>query len=273
MTVYLDIFFLKNIIFNFMLIYLTSLLIRKRIKIYKVIIASCIGGIYAIFALHSQSIFDSILLKIMISIVMLVISFGKKEVCVILSSFFCVAFFVAGIIGAILNIDDQIIMIIFAVGMTGIFCFYKNKLKNKNYYEVEIELFENRFDAIAKLDTGNELKDSLLGEPVIVISEDKAKKEFDDELIKILNNERLEIPNRYKNKIKLISFNTISDDGIKMGIRLDKVIIEEENKKIESKATMILSKRDFKTYDVLIGKSLLEGGYEYENISFNKIKN
>ena len=36
---------------------------------------------------------------------------------------------------------------------------------------------------------------------------------------------------------------------------------------------MILTERKFKGYDALIGNSLLEGGLENEDISFNKIKN
>ena len=126
---------------------------------------------------------------------------------------------------------------------------------------------------IAKLDTGNELKDSIFGDPVIIVSEDKIKNMIDKELIKILKNEKLEIPHIYMNKIKLISYKTIAGEGIKTGIKLDKLVIYENDKEKECKAIMILSEMIFKNYDALIGKSLLEGGFEYENNSFNKIKN
>lgn len=273
MIIYLDIYFLKNIIFNFLLIYLTSLIIRKKAKIYKIILASIVGGIYAILALYFQSIFNSTLLKIIISITMLIISFGIREITVNLSSFFTLAYLIAGVISSILKLNNQVIMISFAILMIIIFYEYRKNKKRKEYYEVNIEIIQNEIELIAKVDTGNELRDSIFGDAVIVVAEEKIKNKIDEELIKILNNERLEIPDRYKNKIKLISYKTISGEGIKIGIKLNKFIIYTETKKIENRATMILTERKFNGYDALIGNSLLEGGFENEDISFNKIKN
>lgn len=272
MTIYIDVYYLKNIIFNYLLIYLTSLIIRKKAKMYRIFIASSLGGIYAIFALYYPSVFNSIILKIIISTSMLCISFGPKELSVMISSFFTIAYSIAGIIASMLNVDNQVIMIAFAISISVVFYLHEKSKKHNEFYEIEIQLFKEEISLIAKLDTGNELKDSLFGSPVIVVSEEKVRDKLDDELIKILNNERLEIPDRYKNKIKLISFKTISGEGIKIGIKLDSVLICTENKQLKGNAIMIISERNFKQYDALIGKSLLEGGYEYENYSFNKIK-
>lgn len=273
MTIYIDVYFLKNVIFNFLLIYLTSLIIRKKIKLYKGIIAAIVGGGYAIAALCLPSIFSSAILKIIISLMMLTITFGRKEITSMLSSFLVLAYSVAGIIASLLNVDSQIIMIIFSISMIIVFYLYKKNQNHNECYEIYLELLENEIDLIAKLDTGNELKDSIFGDSVIVVSEEKIKNKLDNELIKILNNERLEIPEKYKNRIKLISFKTISGEGIKIGIKLDKVIINAESKNIESRAIMILSDKRFLNYDALIGMNLLEGGFEYEDNSFNKIKN
>lgn len=273
MVIYVDIYFLKNIIFNFLLIYLTSLIIRKKFKIYRGIIASVIGGVYAICALYLTCVFDSAILKVLISVVMLIVTFGKKEVSIVLSSFLIITYFVAGMIASILNVNSQIILISFALFMIIIFYLYEQNQKRNSFYELYIEAFGKEIELVAKLDTGNELKDSIFGDSVIIVSEEKAKQIFDEKLIKVLNNEILEIPNIYKNKIKLISFKTISEEGIKIGVKLDNTLIDCGNKKIESKAIMILSKNKFKNYDVLIGNNLLEGGFEYEDNSVNKIKN
>lgn len=273
MIIYLDIYFLKNIIFNFLLIYLTSLIIRKKIKIHRVILAAIFGGGYAIVALFSYELFNSILLKIIISIIMLLITFGIKEVTNMLSSFFILAYSIAGIITSLLNVDDQIVMVIFAISMFLIFYSYRKKQIYNEYYEIEITLLQNEIGLIAKLDTCNELKDGIFGESVIVVSEQNIKNNLDKELIKVLKNEMLEIPDKYKNKIKLISFKTISERGIKIGIKLDKLIIYKNEKKYETNAIMILSERKFKNYDVLIGSNVLEGGFKYECNCINKIKN
>ena len=271
MIIYVDIYMLKNVIFNFLLIYLTSLIIRKKFKIYRGIIASIIGGVYAICALYSTAVFDSSILKILISVVMLIVTFGKKEISIILSSFFVLTYLVAGLITSILNVNSQMVLIIFELTMIYVFHIYKQNQKRNSFYELHIQILEKEMEVIAKLDTGNELRDSIFGDSVIIVSEEKVNAVVDEELIKILNNEIFEIPDIYINKIKLISFKTISEVGMKNGIKV-KTIINCENKKIESKAVMILTKNKFKGYDALIGCELLEGGYEYEDNCINKIK-
>ena len=273
MIIYVDVYFLKNIMFNFLLIYLTSILIRKVPSLCRIFLASIIGGGYAVFALFYPSVFNSLLLKIIVGISMLSISFGKKQLSMILSSFFTLAYLIAGIIASIVDINNQVIMIIFASSIVLMFYIYEKNKKKNHFYEIEIQIYNNEIALKAKLDTGNELKDSLFGTPVIIVSEEKIKKKIDSELIKILNNEKLEIPHIYKNKIKLISFKTISGEGIKIGIKVDVHIVYENNMYLKRKAIMILSERNFKNYDVLIGEDLLQGGLEYENNDFDKIKN
>lgn len=273
MTIYVDIYFLKNVIFNFLLLYLTSLIIRKNFKIYRGIIASSIGGIYAICALYSIEIFNSSILKIFISLLMLIITFGKKEVSIVLSSFFVLSYIIAGIISSLLKVDSQVTLIVYAIFTIIVFYIYKRNQKHNELYEICIEVFGKKIDLVAKLDTGNELKDSIFGDAVIIVSEEKIKNKLEEELIKILNNEKLEISDKYKNKIKIISFTTIADEGIKIGVKLDSALIINGDKIIKSKAIMILSEKRFENYDALISLDLLEGGFEYEDISFNKIKN
>lgn len=270
MTIYIDVYFLKNLVFNFLLLYLTVLLRKRKAKIYMIFLASLIGSIYAIIALYHPVIFNSLFLKLLMSIIMLVITFGFKDIKIILSSFFTIAYILSGIISSIVNIKTQIITFLFAVAVLIFFYLYEKNKKYEEYYEIEIKVLEDEINLIAKLDTGNELKDSMFGTSVIVVEESKIKEKVDKELIKVLNNEILEIPEKYKNKIKLISFKTISGEGIKVGIKLDEVCIERENEQIESKAIMVLSKHSFKKYDALIGKELIEGGIRNENISFNK---
>lgn len=272
MIIYLDVYFLKNIIFNFLLLYLTSFIIRRKIKIYRAIISAIVGGLYAILALYFENIFHSVMLKILISITMLYITFGKKEITFMTSSFFVLSYIIAGIIASILKINSQAMLILVAISSIIIFYLYKRNQKYNDYYELHIEFLQTELTLTAKLDTGNELKDNILGEPVIVVSEEKIKNKIENELVKILNNERLEIPERYKNRIRLISFKTISGEGIKIGLKLDKVIIYTETKNIESNAIMILTERNFRNYNTLIGRNLLEGGFEYESNSFTKIK-
>lgn len=264
MIIYLDIYIFKNIFFNFLLLYLTSYLIRKKTKWYRVLLASLLGCGYAVLALYSENIFQSSILKIIIGAGMLTITFGKKQVMNLVSSFFILAYFVAGLIASLLNVHEQLILIIFAVSAVIVFWIYQREKEKNQYYDIQIYFLEKEIELKAKLDTGNELKDSLFGDAVIVANEEKMKKELSEEIILIMNNERLKIPEQYQKRIKLISFQTISEEGIKIGIKLDKVIINLPEKQLENRAILILSDKVIKKCDVLIGFNLLEGCFEYE---------
>lgn len=262
MIIYLDIYFIKNIFFNFLLLYLTSFLIREKTKWYRLLFASILGGTYAITALYFEKVFRSNLLKILIALTMLLISYGKKQIVNNVSNFYVISYFVAGFIASILNIQNETILILFASFTIVLFVLYHKENKKQNYYEIEVSFLGNKINLKAKLDTGNELKDSLFGDAVIVVSEESIKSELNNEVIRILKNERLEIPKTYQNKIRLITFQTINEDGIKTGIKLDSVIIYTQKQKIENQAILILTDKKFNQYDALIGLNLLEGAYQ-----------
>lgn len=262
MIIYVDIYFFKNVFFNFLLLYLTSFLIRKKTKWYRLILASLLGGIYAVLGLYLKNIFQSNILKIVIALLMLIITYGKKQILNIVSNFCILSYFIAGFIASILNVQNEIVLILFAISTFCLFIIYHKENKKQNYYEIEAVFLGNEINLKAKLDTGNELKDSLFGDAVIVVSEESIKGELNEEIICILRNERLEIPKKYQNKIKLITFQTIAEEGIKMGIKLDYVEIYDRNQKIKNQAVLILTDRKFNGYDALIGMNLLEGAYQ-----------
>lgn len=264
MIIYLDIYFFKNFLFNFLLLYLTSFLIRKRTKWYRLLLASIIGGCYAIAALHFEKVFQSHLLKILMALIMLLISYGKKQILNNISNFCIISYFIAGVIASLLNVHNEIVLVILSIVTLVLFVFYHKETKKQNFYEIEIDFLGNKINLKAKLDTGNELKDSLFGDAVIVVSEDSIKDELNNEIICILKNERLEIPRMYQNKIRLITFRTIAEEGIKTGIKLDSVIIYTKKQEIENQAILILTDKKFNQYDALIGLNLLEGAYQFQ---------
>lgn len=264
MIIYLDVYIVKNLFFNFLLLYLTSFLIRKKAKWYRLLLAALLGCVYAIVALYFKNIFHSTILKLGVGVLMLLITFGKREITYRMSTLFIIAYFVAGIIASLLHVQETIIMLFLAISACILFWLYHQINKKQEYYEMEAFFLGEEMELKAKLDTGNELRDSLFGEAVIVVSEEKAKKELNQELISIMKNERLKIPEQYQNRIKLISFQTIAEEGIKIGIRLDHVVIHLPDKNIENKAILILTNQKLKGYDALIGANLLENAYVCE---------
>ena len=78
MTIYLDLIFLENIFMNSIIIYATAIILKKEIKILRILIGSSIGAIYAcIYYISAMQIYGEFILKIMLSISIVYISYRK----------------------------------------------------------------------------------------------------------------------------------------------------------------------------------------------------
>ena len=80
-TIYIDIIFLENLIMNFIIIYATSIILKIKPKIIRVVISSMIGSIYAIIAYITElSIYTSIISKMILAIVMVYTAFNPQNI-------------------------------------------------------------------------------------------------------------------------------------------------------------------------------------------------
>ena len=76
MTIYLDIVFFENLILNYIIILSTAIISKSHIYLGRIIIASSIGGIFAILNyIANLNLLTSFVLKILISILIIIISF------------------------------------------------------------------------------------------------------------------------------------------------------------------------------------------------------
>lgn len=81
MTIYLDIIFLENLFMNYIILFATGIIVRVPPKIIRTFISSAIGSIYAIVSYMSiLEIYSSLFLKIILSLTMVYIAFGSKNI-------------------------------------------------------------------------------------------------------------------------------------------------------------------------------------------------
>ena len=72
MTVYLDVIFLENIVINYIILYVTGLISKSKIKQNKLLLGALIGAIYSIiYYLLKLKIYSSFIIKIILSIVII----------------------------------------------------------------------------------------------------------------------------------------------------------------------------------------------------------
>lgn len=289
MIVYIDVIFLENIIMNYGILYTTFSIKKIKASKMKIFISSIIGAIYSILTFIPYIKFaNNFIIKIFISIIMiLIISKDRKlkKIIEIILLFYLVSFSMGGIAfafafignkkifnynrGIIIEFPTSISLMALVMGI----CLIKKVFKNIKvfikktdiYYKIEIYIEEKKASITAILDTGNMLKDPITQAPVIVVNKNSIKEiipqELEKDIEKILGGDLLgKISNQnIARRIAVIPYSSIgNENGIIIGIKPDKIIIE--NRVIKNVVIGIyekeLSKR--KKYDALFGLDLLE---------------
>ena len=186
MEIYLDIVFMENVLMNFIIIFACGFVMKYKIRKWRVTIASTLGSVYTIVMyLNLIPIYSSIVMKIILSVVMVYISFGARNVKKLLKElliFYLVSFLFGGCVFALLyflkpqlvEIRNGVYVGLYPIKMAIIggaiaftlmqigFKLIKNRITKKDMiYEIEIIILNKKVKVKALLDTGN-----LLREPI-----------------------------------------------------------------------------------------------------------
>lgn len=310
MTIYLDIIFLENLCMNYIILFATALIIKNKIKHFRIIISSTLGAIYAIISLLSIfEIYTTLVFKILVSVLMVHIAYNPlniKELFKRLMLFYLTSFAFGGCAFALLYfvkpqdifmkngmyIGTYPIKIVLLGGMVGFalivntFKAIKNKINRKDIYcEIEVEFNSRKTHAKALIDTGNMLKDPITRMHVIVVQKDLLKNILPSRILNnidnILGGGDLNVFNiiedsDYMNKFKLIPFSSLGvQHGLLLGFKADnvRILYNEELKEMKNIIIGIYEKELSKnnTYTALIGlDTIVEEGYDNEYFKYAK---
>lgn len=242
MTIYLDVILLENLCMNYIILFATGLVNKVKIKQWKILVSSLIGGLYSILSFAPiLEIYSNILFKVLLSVVMIYIAFAPKNLKMLLKQlilFYLVSFAFGGCAFALLYFirPQDILMrnglltgtypikIALLGGIVGFvivniaFKMVKGKISKKDMF-CDIEIFWKDESAKVKtmIDTGNLLKDPLSGMPVIVVEKDSLQKLIPNDIIENLSN-MLEgkivelgddISGEYISKFRMIPFSSL----------------------------------------------------------------
>lgn len=192
MKIYVDLIILLNFFLDFLLLLSTSLILKRNTKLIRILLGSIIGGISILSLFISFNSLTLFLLKIFISILMILISFGFKNFKYFFNNL--VYLYLLSIIlgGFLYFINDEFSykntgliffhngfsinwVIIIILSPIIIFLYVNNQRKQKEElsrkYEVDIILLNGKKISITGyLDTGNNLYDPYKKRPIIVIN-------------------------------------------------------------------------------------------------------
>ena len=220
--IYIDILILEDLIFNYVIILSTSIILNRITKFKKIFLSSVIGLIPIIFILINTKQIVLSIINFLTILLISIISFEYKNILYTLKNIMYIYFmsiFIAGSIYLINtnylpNINNDLLKIIIYILILLIESYiYTNQIKklkynNSNYYKVDIYLKDRpKLTLISFLDTGNELKDPYSNKPIILVTKKKIS----------LTNE----------KIILVPYNTIDNHGLMECFRPEKIYIHK----------------------------------------------
>ena len=295
MTVYLDVIFLENIVINYIILYVTGLISKSKIKQNKLLLGALIGAIYSIiYYLIKLKIYSSFIIKIILSIVIIYVSFKSNNYKDLLKKvllFYLTSFVFGGAIIAIIYMADSqnitiqngvlvgnytiktiligVIIAYFTILIA--FKIIKNKISKKDLIcDISVRLDNKSIKTKALIDTGNMLKEPITNLPVIVMEHtllyDVIPKDILNNTEKILGGDFSKIPDNirdeYFSKLKVIPFSSLGkQNGMLLGIKGENLTVnlKDEIKKIDKLIIVIYNKSLTKRgeYRSLLGLEIL----------------
>ena len=295
MTIYIDVVFLENLVMNSIILVASGIILKKKMKWIRIILASSLGAIYTIIGYISVlEIYSNVILKVILSILIIYIAFNPQTVKQLWKDiliFYLTSFVFGGVAFALIYVvkPQDILMknglflgtyplktvllaaIVAFIIIIAAFAIVKTKFSKKDMFcEVEVELNNKKIKTRAMIDTGNLLKEPITNTPVIVLEHtllyECVPKEILDNLESILGGELVKIPekvrNEYISKLKLIPFASLGkQNGMLVGIKADSLKIIQDDQEKENKNVIVgiynksLTKRG--EYRALVGMDLI----------------
>ena len=263
MTIYIDVLFLENFILNYIILYVTGLISKHKIKFLKIGLGALLGAIYVVMSyIIKEAIYFNFLLKIILSIVMIYLSFTPKtfkELLKLVIFFYLTSFVFGGAaLGVIyminsgkISIQNGILIgkytiwtiflgcVIATIVVILAFKFVKAKFSKKDLFcNIIIKINKKEIKTRAMIDTGNLLKEPITNIPVVVMEHkllyDVVPEEILDNIENILGGDLEKIPENIKNdyisKLKVIPFTSLGkQNGMLLGLKADKLEIVEDD--------------------------------------------
>ena len=232
MKVYVDLVLFLNFAFDFLLLLSVSIILRRIANVNRILIGSFVGSLSVLFLFIKINSVELFLLKIIISIVMILISFGFKNIKYFLINigYFYMASIVLGGFLYFLNVEfsykqeglvffheglsiNFIMLIIFSPIIIYIYIRQGLRLKNNysKYHKVRMEFQNNRIECIGYIDTGNKVKDPYGNRNVIFL------------------NGKVNVSNNFI----IVPYQTIDNEGFIKCFKIDK--LEIDNREVKKK--------------------------------------
>ncbi len=188
MKVYLDLVFFINFFFDFLILYATKTILKETTSCSRIILGSLFGSFTIFLLFLSLSNYLLLLFKLIISILMILITFGRKNFLSDILYFYLISIILGGFLylldinftyqnrGALFYGAGLGLNFFVTIVLSPIFLYFytknykKSKFKTSLMYTVQIYVDKKVYHLKGMLDTGNQLRDPTTGKSVILLN-------------------------------------------------------------------------------------------------------
>jgi stage II sporulation protein GA (sporulation sigma-E factor processing peptidase) len=266
LTVYLDVIWALNLLFDSLLLYLTAIFLKRRIRLWRLVLGGFIGSLIILLSFTPLNVYSSHpISKLMFSILMVLIAFGYKRMSFFikaLMTLYVATFLIGGaIMGAhyfiqydtrltskvlltsVKGFGDPISWLFVLIGFPIAWHFARKNVESMEMTKIQFEQIVNVTLTIDSktltfkglVDSGNQLYDPLSKLPVMFVSiknqldtfPESIKKLAEDPEPLIIGTE--EFPDELQNRLRIIPYRVIGQEHqLIIAVKLDSILIEHK---------------------------------------------
>lgn len=231
-VIYIDVLFVVNFFINFLLLQICAKLTKKEAKLYRLIIASCVGGAYSLIILVDElPSYITLVSKLLVALIMVLISFKFYRLTSFLKTSLVFFFSSLIVLGVVVGISFATKSNMIAINNSSVYfnisakglllsaslayvmsCvivrIYNRSLSKNEIYSVEIYNNNKVLKLNAFVDTGNKLREPFSNNPVIIVDREKC-----EDLIG-------------SSKIRYIPASTVSGETLFVAFKPERIVIK-----------------------------------------------
>ncbi len=276
MTIYLDVVWALNFIFDMMLLMLTQALVKDQTRKLRIVFGAFIASLLVPISLYFPNTFMTTFYgKFIFSILIILCSFKYKNIyrtTKLLLIFYFTTFAIGGGLVAVHflvqspmmlsenglitfnnNYGDPVSLIFIMIGFPMIWLFTKrrmdkhgtDKIRYNELCPVTIRLNQESYSSIGYIDSGNQLVDPITKHPVIICDEIFLKQWFTNEEWELLEEAHRElnyhkVPQTWEKRIHIIPYQGVEgNSNFLMAVRPEKLIVYYGQEKIVTHKVLI----------------------------------
>ncbi len=264
MIVYLDVIWMLNLLFDSLLLYLTAIFLKRKIRLWRLAAGGFVGSLIILFSFTPLNVYSSHpIAKLFCSLLMVLVTFGYKRFSFFvkaLMTLYVSTFLIGGaLIGAhyfsqydaklteqlllssVKGFGDPISWLFVVIGFPIAWHFSRKnidsmemtKIQYDQIVDVRVEIENDTFTIKGLIDSGNQLYDPLSRLPVMFVSISHQLETFPEPVRKIAADPDSilmgsdELPGEWQARLRIVPYSVVGQEHqLIAAIRPDNIIIE-----------------------------------------------